>query len=226
MSPPAEFPPGPVPASATSYGRPAPPGSASYQPVFLETARLALRPPEAADIATMARLADNLAVASMTARLPFPYRESDARSFVQAQEAERLAGRDLAFVIEARDGTGLLGCIGLHRRDTGRVEIGYWLGEPHWGSGYATEAARAVIDYGFERLDLEVIGGECRVINDRSRRVLEKCGLHYTGSGLSAAPARGGALPVDRFELTHRNWQSLKAWRPALVRDMAESGRA
>ena len=101
------------------------------------------------------------------------------------------------------------------------AEIGYWVGRPHWGNGFATEAARALIDHAFETTRIAAVVASCRVINETSRRVLEKCGLHYIASGLASAPARGGALPVDRFRLSRRDWESFKAWRPATVRDVS-----
>jgi len=191
---------------------------ASLSAVEIETARLVLRPLQPGDAATMARLANDMAVATMTARLPYPYRDTDAAAFIARQEAQRQAGRELVFAIERKDGEGFAGCVGLHLTARSRAEIGYWLGQRHWGLGLATEAARAAIDHGFLHLALELLTGECRVINEASRRVLEKCGLHYINSGLSPAPARGGALPVDRFELSRRHWESFKAWQPAIMR--------
>ena len=220
MSPPAE------PSPLSSLARP-PVGSHEpviLHPVEIETTRLLLRPLRPADAAVMTRLANDMAVATMTARLPFPYRDSDAAAFIIRQEAARLSGSELVFAIERKDGEGFAGCVGLHMTGKGRAEVGYWLGQRHWGQGFATEAARAAIDHGFQRLDLDMMTGECRVINEASRRVLEKCGLHYINSGLSPAPARGGALPVDRFELSRRHWESFKAWQPAIVRDRGRAG--
>ena len=57
------------------------------------------------------------------------------------------------------------------------------------------------------------------MINEASRRVMEKCGLRYVNSGLQHAPARGGALPIDRFSLARPDWASFKAWVPAVVRE-------
>ena len=60
-------------------------------------------------------------------------------------------------------------------------EIGYWYGVPFWGRGYATEAARALIDYAFNDLGHETLEGGARVTNPASRCVLEKCGYVWTG---------------------------------------------
>jgi RimJ/RimL family protein N-acetyltransferase len=189
----------------------------------IETARLILRTPRFEDVAEMTMLANDSAVALMTGRLPFPYSESDALTFIHHQDEARLAGKELAFAIECRDSGIFMGCIGFRLPKADAAEIGYWLGRRHWRQGLATEAARALIDHGFGTLPIATIVGECRVINEASRRVMEKCGLRYINSGLRAAPARGGALPIDRFCLSRSDWASFKAWQPAVVRESADS---
>ncbi|MDQ0396075.1 GNAT family N-acetyltransferase [Labrys monachus] len=191
--------------------------------IEIETARLILRAPTFADVPEMAALANDSAVALMTGRLPFPYGENDALTFVHYQDEARRAGKELAFAIESKEGKAFLGCIGFRLPKPDAAEIGYWLGRRHWGRGLATEAARALIDHGFDTLPIKTVIGECRVINEPSRRVMEKCGLRYINSGLRAAPARGGALPIDRFCLSRADWVSFKAWQPAIVRESSGS---
>ena len=100
--------------------------------------------------------------------------------------------------------------IGPHPED-GEPHLGYWIGTPHWGEGYATEAARALIDAFFAYTEA-ASSRSARVINPASRRVLEKCGFAYLGSGLMEFQARGGLFPVDHFRLDRRAWESLKTW--------------
>ncbi len=123
----------------------------------------------------------------------------------------------MSFVITAREGTLLGGCgVGSLRGDgslrSGPPEIGYWIGVPYWGNGYVTEAARAVLDYGFADLGHEVILGGARVSNPASRRVLEKCGFQWTGVGLYRIRALNSAAPCDRFRLDRGLWASLRSW--------------
>jgi len=103
---------------------------------------------------------------------------------------------------------------GLDPRTDG-AELGYWLGVPFWGRGYATEAVRAVIDYGFGALGYEVLHSGARVSNPASRRVLEKCGFQWSGVRLCRIRAINSAAPIDRFRLDRRLWASLKAWAQA-----------
>lgn len=194
-----------------------------FPAIEIETVRLVLRAAGAADIGPMALLANDQAVASMTARMPYPYGRHDAEAFIGSQQENRQRGRELALAMERKGDGAFVGCVGLVFAATDCAEIGYWVGRPFWRNGFATEAARALIDHAFETTALDVVTGNCRVINEPSRRVLEKCGLRYVTSGLAPAPARGGALPVDRFRLTRHDWESFKAWRPATVR--ASSGQ-
>jgi RimJ/RimL family protein N-acetyltransferase len=75
-----------------------------------------------------------------------------------------------------------------------RADLGYWLGVPFWGLGYATEAARLVISYGFVRLQLHRIQARCFPRNRASARVLEKAGMRYEGL------LRGYLRKGDAFE--------------------------
>jgi RimJ/RimL family protein N-acetyltransferase len=94
----------------------------------------------------------------------------------------------------------LLGCCGIGKLDGEHPEIGYWLGVPFWGKGYATEAARALIDHAFGELGYDVLVSGARVSNPASRRVLQKCGFEWTGVGLYriralASSGAGRSLP-------------------------------
>ena len=100
----------------------------------------------------------------------------------------------------------MLGCCGIGKLDGEHPEIGYWLGVPFWGKGYATEAARAVIDHAFGDLGYDVLVGGARVSNPASRRVLQKCGFEWTGVGLYRIRALASSAPVDRFRLDRGLW--------------------
>jgi RimJ/RimL family protein N-acetyltransferase len=198
--------------------------STEFAAFEIETSRLVLRAPELRDVEAMAVLANDCGVATMTGRMPYPYGLADAQGFVREQRSRRASGQEWALAIVDRADQSFLGCVGLSFSAKEPIaELGYWIGRPPWGAGLATEAARALVDHAFEQTSINAVTGACRVINEASRRVLEKCGMRYTGSGLSPAPARGGALPVDRFRLSRRDWESFKAWRPAVLRPVREA---
>jgi RimJ/RimL family protein N-acetyltransferase len=172
----------------------------------LETVRLVLRAPRREDVKAIVELASDRRVAANTARIPHPYSAADAEQFVAS--ANRLSG-EACFVI-TRD-ERVIGACGIDPRQDG-PELGYWLGVPYWGSGYATEAARAIIDHAFGELDHETLQAGARVSNPTSRRVLEKCAFQWTGVRLTRIRAINSAAPVDRFRLDRGLWLSLKAW--------------
>lgn len=173
----------------------------------LETKRLALRAPQLEDAKTVAMLANDRRIAENTARIPHPYREADAETFIAG--ANKASG-DALFLITLRDGT-VIGACGLTLQDE-TPELGYWLGVPYWGKGYATEAVHALIDYAFADLGHTALQAGARVTNPASRRVLEKCGFQWTGVGLYRIRAINSSAPIDRFRLERRVWSALKGW--------------
>jgi RimJ/RimL family protein N-acetyltransferase len=173
----------------------------------LETKRLALRAPRLEDAKTLAALANDRRIAENTARIPHPYKMSDAESFITGANK---AGGEAVFLITLRDET-IVGACGLLMQEQ-TPELGFWLGAPHWGQGYATEALHAVIDYAFTDLAHESLQAGARVTNPASRRVLEKCGFQWTGVGLYRINSIKSSAPIDRFRLERGIWSALKTW--------------
>jgi RimJ/RimL family protein N-acetyltransferase len=176
-------------------------------PCVLETERLTLRRPTLADVKAIAHLANDRRIAENTRRLPHPYSQDHAVSFVREMAHDR---RDIAFLIE--NNFVPVGLVGINWRDPNTPELGYWLGIDHWGQGFATEAARAAIDFFFEETDRELLYAGARVSNPASRNVLEKCGFQWSGVELHRFEALGSSSPVDCFRLTRSVWSSLKNW--------------
>ncbi len=172
----------------------------------LETERLTLRAPRCGDAKAIAALVNDRRVAANTARIPHPYGAVDAEQFIASVNKR---DGEICFVIIVGD--RLIGACGLDPQEDG-AELGYWLGAPFWGRGFATEAARAVIDHAFGELDHATLQAGARVSNPASRRVLEKCAFQWTGVRLTRIRAINSAAPVDRFRLDRGLWASLKAW--------------
>ena len=173
----------------------------------LETKRLAMRAPRLGDAKTVAALANDRRIAENVARIPHPYQKSDAESFIAG--ANKSNG-EAVFMVTLRDGTVIGACGILNQEET--PELGYWLGVPYWGKGYATEAMHAVIDYAFTDLAHEALQAGSRVTNPASRRVLEKCGFQWTGVGLYRIRALNSSAPIDRFRLERGIWSAIKGW--------------
>lgn len=145
----------------------------------IETRRLALRAPGFADAPRIAALAGDIGVARMTTRLPHPYTRGHAEAFL-ARMAATDYRREAVFAIEHED-EGLIGLAGMHPTGQFGPEIGYWLGRPYWGRGFATEAAAALLSWiKVEKRARAVISGHF-ADNPASGRVLQKVGFLYTG---------------------------------------------
>jgi RimJ/RimL family protein N-acetyltransferase len=175
----------------------------------LETARLILRAPRLGDAKVIAALANDRQIAENTARIPHPYKITDAKDWIAGANKDPDGA---SYVITLADGTLIGGCSLAVRDNDPPAEIGYWLGLPYWGKGFATEAVRALIDHAFGDLDHEALQSSARVTNPGSRRVLEKCGFQWTGVGLCRIRAIHSSAPVDRFRLERGIWASLKSW--------------
>jgi ribosomal-protein-alanine N-acetyltransferase len=151
-------------------------------PRELRTARLLLRSIEREDTPAMVRLAGAKEVAATTLRIPHPYAEDDARNFLAKAGEDFFAGHSVSFAISILPGRELCGVVGLHIVEAHKhAELGYWIGAPHWGRGYATEAAGTVLAFGFETLGLNRIYAHHFSGNKASGRVLEKIGMRHEG---------------------------------------------
>jgi RimJ/RimL family protein N-acetyltransferase len=167
----------------------------------LKTVRLVMRTPCFEDAKRLAILVNDRRIAENTARIPHPYGVADAKEWIGAMTSQSAE----TYLITV--GGEIVGGCGIDVRG-GLPEIGYWLGVPFWGNGYATEAARALIDHAFADLGHEVVISGARVSNPASRRVLEKCGFQWTGVGLLRIRAINSSAPFDRFRLERAIWAS------------------
>lgn len=106
--------------------------------------------------------------------MPYPYQEPDAvfRMSYIVQGFKKKARYIFSIILKE---TGeFIGEVSLHLNSNNpqQAETGYWVGEPYWGRGIATEAVGAILKFGFEKLQLELIFGTCHVENVASQRVL------------------------------------------------------
>ena len=164
----------------------------------VETRRLALRAPGAQDVTRLAALANDADIARMTLRMPHPYSTEEAETFV-AHVAGQDPARARTFLIEHED-HGPVGVIGLFEDGDMAPEVGYWIGRPYWGRGYATEALQAGLVWPSRNWRRKALVAGHFDDNPASGRVLEKAGFLYTGevrSGFSRA--RGGEARARRM---------------------------
>lgn len=134
------------------------------------------------DAPRVQQLAGDKAIAATTSLIPHPYPDGEAERWISAHAASFAAGASARFAITRRDDHLLIGAIGLeiHPKHN-RAEVGYWVGQEYWGQGYATEALRAILTYGFS-LGLHRIWAEHFAHNPASGRVMQKVGMSHEGT--------------------------------------------
>jgi [ribosomal protein S5]-alanine N-acetyltransferase len=160
----------------------------------LRTERLLLRAFTLADAPRVQELAGAREVASTTLTMPHPYEDGMAEAWIQGHAPAWEAGKRLTLAVTSQ-ADGLIGVMGLNLEPTHRhAEIGYWIGVPYWSRGYATEAAVAVLAYGFGELGLHRIVGRYFARNPASGGVLRKLGMRHEGT------LREHVWKWDRFE--------------------------
>lgn len=173
---------------------------------LIRTERLTLRPVGEDDIRRIAELAGDWDVARMTGRVPYPYSEALAREWITGlQEGEFVRGIEY--------GGKLVGVCGYTPGRRKTAEIGYWIGKPYWGQGFATEAAQAIVDHCFRTAGLARLTCCHFVENHASARVIAKLGFRRIG------PARGWceARRVEVDTITYEKRRPLRA----LLRQLA-----
>lgn len=167
-----------------------------------------LEPIALAHAAAVQALASDARIAD-TSNVPHPYPSDGAVTWIRYTMALRDQGREINFAI-VEEGTGtLVGVCGVLNIEgtPKRGELGYWIGVPYWGRGYASEAARELVRIVFEEQGLAALHSSCLVRNPASRRVLEKAGFRHVGYGRHPHSKWG---PTDRFalfELTREEWK-------------------
>jgi ribosomal-protein-alanine N-acetyltransferase len=179
--------------------------------ITLETDRLILRPPRMTDVDAIVEQVNNPKIARNTLSIPHPYNHEMALEFLENVTGDNWhkdEGHRPFILIRKTDET-LIGICGMGVPGrAGRTEIGYWIGEAYWGNGYATEAARAVVRYGFEVLNAHRIQATYFTWNPASRRVMEKIGMQYEGILRGYVVKDGEAIDVGMCAITRPDWDS------------------
>jgi len=173
-------------------------------PRQIETERLFLRPPTEDDAPAMHAIFGDMRVMEWLDR---DAPDTPEKILERAQRHERFF-RELGhgmYLVRVKDTGELAGDCGvmpLEAKGPG-VEIGWRFAPAHWGKGYATEAARAVLDDIYARTDLDEILAVTRADNARSKRVMEKIGLRFR------AVETHYDKPCDTFVITRAAWRAL-----------------
>ena len=148
----------------------------------IRTNRLLLRPLVSADAPDVAKLAGRREIADTTLSIPHPYSEAQAQEWIRMITGQG-TDRERVFAILMNENGRLIGTVGLREIDKEHAlaEMGFWIGVDLWNQGFASEAGRALVDFGFAELDLNRIYAHHMTRNPASGRVLEKIGMKPEG---------------------------------------------
>jgi RimJ/RimL family protein N-acetyltransferase len=134
------------------------------------------------DASVVQRLAGDRAVADTTERIPHPYEDGMAESWIATHPQQFSERKECTFAIVLKDGQQVIGAVGLTLTMAHALgELGYWIGREFWSRGYCTEAARAVVEYGFSGLVLHRIQARHLTRNPASGCVMAKLGMQHEG---------------------------------------------
>lgn len=164
------------------------------QPTF-ETQRLILRPFQSTDANKVQELAGDFEVARTTLSIPHPYPDGAAEAWISASSKRSDEGDGFPFALIHKENNDLIGCMGINvDKWHQRGELGYWIGKDFWNRGYASEAAKRLIRFGFEDLHLNKIWAAAMSNNPASSNVMKKAGMRFEGE------FKQHILKGDKFE--------------------------
>lgn len=187
--------------------------------VLLSTDRLLFRRFTPADLGELCRLnGDPLVVRYLTGGEPIPRATNERFLLHYVAQYDRFPGFGV-WALEERAGGEIIGWCSLWREGDGLAELGYRLVPSVWGRGYASEAARAMLNFGFTRLGLERVFASTYEDNLGSRRVMEKIGMTFVRAfrptsadlhltlGIADYPDRFPKLDVE-YAITRSEWDT------------------
>lgn len=184
----------------------------------LETERLVLRPFSFADARDVQRLAGDKEISRFNPVIPHPYEDGVAEAWIAAQEEDFGLKKSMTLAITLKASGSLAGVVSLLNMSPGqsRAELGYWVGKEYWNNGFASEAARSMMEYGFQILKLHRIFAGCLRGNKPSARVMEKIGMVYEGCRREHECREGHFEDILTYGILCAEWNSLQTTGSAL----------
>ncbi|WP_299017992.1 GNAT family N-acetyltransferase [uncultured Photobacterium sp.] len=171
------------------------------QQPLLTTERLILRPFQLSDARNIQKLAGDELVANGTINIPHPYNDGMAGQWIGKHLAGWQSRTSAIYAITLKSNPILIGSVGLHNIEYNRAQLGYWLGVPFWGRGYCTEAAIRLTEFGFKRLDLELIYGQHFSRDPSPGKILQKIGMEHVMTKSNATRVNMLTEDLEYYEL-------------------------
>ena len=177
----------------------------------IKTERLLLRPYHMDDAPELQRLIGERDIAATTMNIPHPYEDGMAEEFIGKQQKLFDSGEQMNLAITHRQDGFLIGGIGFNTidRESERAEIGYWIAKRYWGNGYCTEAAGAVLGYGFEVMGLNRIHAMHMTRNPASGRIMQKIGMKHEGTSRQAVKKWGKFEDMEYYGILRSEYAGL-----------------
>ena len=172
------------------------------------THRLILRSFALDDVPGLQRWAGEKELTSTTSdsEIPQPGREDQ---WIRLRQDRFASGESIDFAIVHRKERSVIGAIGLgveYKKEKEIMQLGFWIGKPYWNQGYCTEAAEAVLQYGFDVMGLHRIFSGHFASNPASGRVLQKIGMKYEGTLRESYNKLGKFEDVVRYGLLRTDY--------------------
>lgn len=195
--------------------------------ITLETDRLFLRPFDLEDAKRVQELAGDRRISDTAIAVPYPYEDGMAEDWISTHSRLRQEAEEWVFAITLRnekrpkverareagssDGSTLIGAITLRLNNVHRrADLGYWIGVPFWGQGFATEAAQCILEFGFSSLSLHRVEAHYLTRNKASGRVLTKLGMRHEGTLREHRSASHGFEDVEIMGITSDEFLALQ----------------
>lgn len=176
-----------------------------YRPI-IETPRLLLREVSMSDLDTLHSSFSSKTTAQSATWQPHTSRQQ-TRDKINEMLGKYKKNEIAHWAVTRKDTGELIGLGGftVHTPAHNRARIGWWFDHKHWGNGYATELAHALIEYGMKMLKLNRIDADVRVDNIASRRVLEKAGMNYATTSRDYRILKGEMFSSHIYVILKKN---------------------
>jgi RimJ/RimL family protein N-acetyltransferase len=177
---------------------------------ILITERLQLRPVSMTDAPQIVALSNNWNVSRMLSLVPYPNTLADCEPWISKTIDRNAAGLDLVYAIEHHSVIGVTSLVNLDSIP----RLGYWLAEPAWGQGFATEACAAMIHHAFKFCTFDKIESYVFSDNTTSLRVQKKLGFEVTGTERKFCLARNTELDTIQTALSRTVFEKTRSTQP------------
>ena len=178
----------------------------------IETERLIIRPFKKSDYKDVTECCNDYELAKSTMSIPIPFTNNDAKNFIESTLNTSKGDGSMELAIELKETKtviGYIGLVGIYSQSR-HAEIGYWVGKKYWNRGFATEASKAMIDYGFKEFKLHSIIAKHFDNNPASGAVMKKCGMRYVGKLHEHEFRMGKYYTVMLYELLEKDFRKVK----------------